>query len=89
MLTVENLKILLELEDDSKNELLELIIKKITTAILEELRLDCLNKKLEAIALDLCVLQYHKVVTYGQGSEIPGDISVTASDVGAVYKSII
>ena len=88
MLTVENLKLLLCLDDDSKNALLGLIIEKITTAVLEELQLDCLTKRLETIVLDLCVLQYHKVVTYGNGSAVAGDISVTASDIAAVHKTI-
>lgn len=88
MLTVENLKLLLCLSDESKNELLGLIIEKITTAIQEELQLDCLTKRLETIALDLCVLQYHKVVTYGKDSTVAGDISVTASDIAAVHKTI-
>ena len=89
MLTIENLKLLVNCSDNSKEDLLQLIIDKVTTAILSELDLDFLNKKLETIALDLCVLQYHKVVTNGQGSEVPGDITVTAQDIGQVYKSII
>lgn len=89
MLTVENLKLLVNCDDSGKDDLLQLIIDKVTAALLSELDIDCLNKKLETVALDLCVLQYHKVITNGQSSEIAGDITVTANEVGAAVKSII
>lgn len=85
MYTLENLKLLLDLKDDSQDALLSLIMAKIENALLIDLQVDCLNKKTEIIAMDLCVQQYFKIK---KAQDNNGDISVTNTDNAYTHKSI-
>lgn len=89
MLNLENLKLLLNITDESKNNLLQLIIDKIRTLMQYDLQQDCLNKKQQSIALDLCVLQYNRISTPYDISKDKGNISVSTSEIDNIYKSII
>lgn len=85
MYTLENLKLLLDLKDDTQDALLSLIMAKIENALLIDLQVDCLNKKTEIIAMDLCVQQYFKIK---KARDNNGDISVTNTDNAYTHKSI-
>lgn len=85
MYTLENLKLLLDLKDDTQDALLSLIMAKIENALLIDLQVDCLNKKTEIIAMDLCVQQYFKIK---KAQDNNGDISVTNTDNAYTHKSI-
>lgn len=85
MYTLENLKLFLDLKDDTQDALLSLIMAKIENALLIDLQVDCLNKKTEIIAMDLCVQQYFKIK---KAQDNNGDISVTNTDNAYTHKSI-
>lgn len=89
MLTLENLRILLRIPESNQDEnaLLELIMSKVKYSLLNELQIDCLNKKHEILALDLCVQQYLKIINTTKN--VSNDISVSAVENYNTHKSII
>lgn len=87
---LEKLKILLGITDDSKDQLLELIIDKAKTSIINYTHNQaCITKpEVEPIILDLAVINYNRIGTEGLDSESFSGVSYHYSaDIPDILKS--
>lgn len=91
---LERIKIILGIEDDSKDALLTILLENAINALCVYLGVDVLPNNLAYIAQELVVSRYNKIGAEGISTEKIGEISTTYSvndlnrykDILNVYK---
>ncbi|MFF2449364.1 phage head-tail connector protein [Neobacillus sp. NPDC058068] len=86
---LEKLKIQLEIKDNSKDDLLDLLLEDVETDILTWTNRSELPKALESTQRQLAIIRYNMMGVEGQTSHSEGGVSRSFEDLPAVVKKTI